>query len=90
MQMSEMGWGRTFCGQPDSGVLAQGQLLLTTITSVSLDRITSPVLPDNPDFQETQNIYCVLCGQIIQKFLNIVQARTGPQTVGGRHCSKEH
>lgn len=38
-------------------VLAQGHPLLRSGIKVLLDRNASPVLPDNPDFQETENLF---------------------------------
>lgn len=60
MQMSEMGWERTFCCQLES-MSSEGQPLLRSSISVLLDKNASPVLPHNPDFQEIQKIYFVLC-----------------------------
>ena len=50
----------------------------------------SPTLTDNPDFQDTQKIDFILCRQLIQKFYNIMLARSGPQAISGQPCSKEH
>lgn len=80
MQVSDMGWGRAFCGQPDSRVLAWGWPLLSARTNVSQTVYKSCVARPTQVFKGHGT--SISCCQVIQKFLNIVQARSGRQTVG--------
>lgn len=90
MQMSEMGPGRTFCGQPDSRVLAQGQSQLSTITRcVTRQDYKSHVARQPRLPRDTEHLLYFMLSHN-SKLLNTVQARSEPQIAGGRLCTKEH
>lgn len=67
VQMGEVGSERTFCGQQEN--LGPGSRAATSqIWHQGATRQKwSPVLPDSPDFQETENLFFSCC-PIIQHF----------------------